>query len=267
MKYGFIYETTNLYNGMKYIGQHKRTQDINDPDDSWYLGSGTLLCKSIENTEKELGDNWRSNYKREILCECDSAEELNEKEEYYLTLVDAAKNPEYYNITNKSFEGFPVYKGMTLPDYWRENLSKSQKERASREDYVNPSQLPGVSEKISKTLKEKFASGECKKLYGDDNPARRPEVREKMKVSIKEAMNRPEVHEKSLAKGERLRNDPEFSKKISEGRIGEKNPCYNKIWINNGEINYRVTKEEFIEIYESQGFKEGRLCKPYGKRK
>ena len=318
MQYGFIYETTNLCNGMKYIGQHKRSQNINDPDDSWYLGSGTYLRNALTYYGLE-------NFSRRIIEDCDSDEELNIKEEYYLSLYDCANNPEYYNMTNSSTKKWPILEGENNPNYggksftpevckqisetkkenyakgitvawnkgkqmpeefcekisdtWdydkhygeetttRETMSKTMKEKVARGEWVNPISLPGVREKIGESMREGYASGRHKKLYGDDNPARRPEVRQKMSKSAKEAMNRPEVHAKSLANGERLRNDPEFSKKISEGRIGEKNPCYNKIWINNGEINYRVTKEEFIEIYESQGFKEGRLCKPYGKRK
>lgn len=36
MRYGFVYETINLINTKKYIGKHKRAQNIEDPDDSWY---------------------------------------------------------------------------------------------------------------------------------------------------------------------------------------------------------------------------------------
>lgn len=47
MKQYFIYETTNLKNGKKYIGKHYG--ELNDS----YLGSGTLLKKAIEKYGKE----------------------------------------------------------------------------------------------------------------------------------------------------------------------------------------------------------------------
>ena len=262
MRYGFIYETTNLYNGMKYIGQHKRSQNLEDPDDSWYLGSGTRLTMSIKHAEEVLGESWRSNYSRIILCECDSKDELNEKEEYYLNKVDAANNEDYYNITNKSSEGYPVTKGMRLPDYWRENCRKAQIARYhSTEDH--PLKREESKKKSAESIKRAYAEGRIKKLYGKDNPASRDEVKEKISKSTKEAMWRPEVREKFL---QAIKNNktPESLEHMRQAKLGENNPCYNKIWINNGKYNRRVSREEFIEIYKSQGFIEGALCNPYG---
>lgn len=56
--YGFIYITTNLINGKKYIGKRKCT--FNEYDDS-YLGSGKLLLQAVEKYGK-------SNFSREIKC-------------------------------------------------------------------------------------------------------------------------------------------------------------------------------------------------------
>lgn len=259
MRYGFIYETTNLITGHKYIGQHKRSQDINDPDDSWYLGSGLMLGNAIESYGVE-------NFSRRIIEDCDSAEELNEREVYHIRLVDAVNSHEYYNLSDAPQSGYPVTKGMKLPEYWKEHLSEAQKIRYhTTEDH--PLKDPKTYKKISQTLREGYESGRIKKLYGEDNPATRSEVKEKISITTQEAMRRPEVHEKMLAFGARLSNDSEFSKKISEGRLGENNPCYGKIWINNGEYNRRVYREEFINEYQSQGFLEGRLSKSYGPRK
>lgn len=97
MKYGFIYETTNLINGKKYIGSHVRTQNINDPDDSWYLGSGVYLSHAIDKYGKE-------NFSRVILEEADNEEDLTRLESLYLNSVDAANNPMYYNLTNSSYQ-------------------------------------------------------------------------------------------------------------------------------------------------------------------
>lgn len=48
--YGYIYLTTNLINGKKYIGQH--ASPVFEPDR--YIGSGVILWKAIKNTEKKI---------------------------------------------------------------------------------------------------------------------------------------------------------------------------------------------------------------------
>lgn len=145
MRYGFIYETTNLINGKKYIGQHRREFDEQDPDDSWYLGSG----KYFTNAVNKYGF---SNFKRVILEDCDSAEELNERESFYLELVDAANNPMYYNMTNGAYRGGnkgyhhseetkekigtrsgATRTGLPLSDSHRANISKSLSTDANRQ--------------------------------------------------------------------------------------------------------------------------------------
>ena len=47
--YGYIYETTNLINGKKYIGKHKA-----DCFDKSYIGSGTILTRAIKNMEDRI---------------------------------------------------------------------------------------------------------------------------------------------------------------------------------------------------------------------
>lgn len=60
----FVYITTNLISGKKYIGKHS-TSNIDDG----YLGSGILIKKAISSYGKE-------NFKREILCMFDTAKEV-----------------------------------------------------------------------------------------------------------------------------------------------------------------------------------------------
>jgi hypothetical protein len=83
--YFFVYETTNLINGMKYRGIHK-TKNINDK----YLGSGTTFINAIKKYGKE-------NFKREILEFCNSYDELLEREKIYVN-EDWVKNRNNYNI-------------------------------------------------------------------------------------------------------------------------------------------------------------------------
>lgn len=87
--YGFIYLTTNLVNGKKYIGQHKITNHYGDDDN--YLGSGKILKQAIDKYGRE-------NFVREILDYAYSRDELNDKEQCYIASYHAVEDDEFYNI-------------------------------------------------------------------------------------------------------------------------------------------------------------------------
>ena len=78
-KYHFIYKTTNLLSGRYYIGMHS-TNDLNDG----YLGSGTLLRRSINKHGKE-------NHSIEILEFVNSREQLAAREKEIVSLQEVAK--------------------------------------------------------------------------------------------------------------------------------------------------------------------------------
>ena len=86
--YGFIYITTNNINGKKYIGQKKY-----DACGNWkyYLGSGIILTKSIKKYGKE-------NFSKEIIEECETKEQLNEREKYWISYYNAVDSDDFYNI-------------------------------------------------------------------------------------------------------------------------------------------------------------------------
>ena len=79
-----IYKTTNLVNGKIYIGQDKN----NNPN---YYGSGKLLKLAI----KKYG---KKNFKKEILEECTSIDELNEREIYWIGFFKSNDRYTGYNI-------------------------------------------------------------------------------------------------------------------------------------------------------------------------
>ena len=83
-KYGFIYITTNLLNGMKYVGKHSRNDDN-------YLGSGVRLKTAVE----EFGEE---NFEREIIAYAYSSEQLNSLEKAYIDTFNAVNDPMFYNL-------------------------------------------------------------------------------------------------------------------------------------------------------------------------
>lgn len=86
-----IYKTTNLVNNKIYIGQDKN----NNPN---YFGSGDLIKRSL----KKYG---KKKFVKEILCECDTIEELNEKERFYINEYNSTNKGIGYNITIGGMDG------------------------------------------------------------------------------------------------------------------------------------------------------------------
>jgi hypothetical protein len=84
--FGYIYETTNLINGKKYIGQKTSKIFLKEK----YLGSGTYLKRALNKYGKE-------NFKVRLIEECDSKEELDSQEIYWIDYYNAVKSKDYYN--------------------------------------------------------------------------------------------------------------------------------------------------------------------------
>lgn len=111
-KYGFIYITTNNINGKKYIGQKSYHKS------NWktYLGSGIHLKRAIDKYGKE-------NFSREIIEECSTKEELDEREIYWISFYNAVESDLFYNIANGGDGGY------TVAGYSEEELEKYIKKR------------------------------------------------------------------------------------------------------------------------------------------
>jgi ribosome-binding protein aMBF1 (putative translation factor) len=79
-----IYKTTNLVNGKFYIGKDSKNNHN-------YLGSGKILKQAI----KKYG---KTNFRKEILEECFSMEDLNEQEKYWIKTLNSRDLSIGYNI-------------------------------------------------------------------------------------------------------------------------------------------------------------------------
>lgn len=86
--YGFIYITTNLINGKRYLGLKRFNVKY-----SWldYLGSGVFLKEDIETLGKE-------NFSRNIILICYSEEELNRAEYDLSVFFNVVESSDWYNV-------------------------------------------------------------------------------------------------------------------------------------------------------------------------
>ena len=160
--YGFIYITTNKINGKKYIGQKKYCGNYET-----YLGSGIALKNAIAKYGRE-------NFTREIIEECGTKDELDEREKYWIKYYDATNSDNFYNITNGGDGGFGS--GKNSPWYGK-HLSKETKDKLSKmkSGENNPFYGKTHSDEVKKRLSEKASKQRHSK-----------ETKDKLSKSIKE---------------------------------------------------------------------------------
>ena len=203
-----IYMTTNLVNGKQYIGKDIKNR-------SNYLGSGTVLKKAILKNGKE-------NFKKEIIEVCSSHEELIRREEYWLNYYDAANNPLFYNMHNKSYGGTP-----------KENLSAETRRKLSDSHRGENNAFYGKKHSIEtkKKLRESL-SGEKSHWYGKTHSEETKKKLSEMKMGeLNPNFGKPhsKEHNEKISKtlsGRKLSQSHIDKLKISN--TGINNPMYGK---------------------------------------
>lgn len=114
--FGFIYITTNMINGVRYIGQRRFSRGYET-----YLGSGKILKKAIKKYGKE-------NFIRSIVAIAYSKEELDKLEIEFIKNYNAVDSDDFYNIsdgghTGNNFAGKSEEEMIKI----RQKMSKNQK--------------------------------------------------------------------------------------------------------------------------------------------
>ena len=226
--YYLIYKITNLINNKIYVGKHK-TNNVNDN----YMGSGTLLKKAIEKYGIE-------NFKKEILFECKSEEEMTNLE-IKIVNEDFVNRKDTYNITLGGIGSW--YRANSLHFNGNNQFIRNK----------SPKEIENM---------RKIAVAHCKetKLKRSKNEEYVKQCRENMSKGLKKAWTikkHPWIGRKhSLETRIKMSNT---SKKI---RIGENNPNYGKMWIYNLDLKIsKSIKKEELDLYLNQGWFKGRKLK------
>lgn len=152
--YGYIYETTCIPTGMKYIGMHKWSKSTLD---SRYLGSGIYLKRAV----KKYG---RENFSCRIIEWCETRQELLEREKYHISITKAPIDEGYYNIEDGGQGGHSEYYKQPVTEKQLKSLERGRHLPASakqREQLANRRRNINVSEATREKLRQNQLGKKC----------------------------------------------------------------------------------------------------------
>ena len=210
--YGYIYITTNTLNNKIYVGQHKSFCF-----DHRYYGSG----KALKNAINKYGI---SNFTCQLLEECSSKEQLDEREKYWIKYYNSTDSKIGYNITS----GGGGVCGYSLSEEAKNKLRESTRNRNLN---LPPEYYDEVGQhKVGNRMMNK--DGKCIRVH-------------------------PQYFESYLNDGWVF-----GGLKRNVNKSGENNPAFGKsyvkgrVWIHMGEERLYI-KKEYLPIYEKDGWKRG----------
>lgn len=185
----YIYLTTNLVNNKKYIGQHK-----GKPDDN-YFGSGTTIMKALKKYGKE-------NFKKDILCFCETREEADKKEREYIKLYNAVEDKMFYN----NQEGGKSADGWRACHRWfKTHPEEAQQFYKRNGERLQQWRIDHPEEFQDKAVKP-FEEGA--KKYWNAHPEERKKCIEKMNENLdKWRKNHPEEYQAQIDNWRRAGNE------------------------------------------------------------
>ena len=250
MMYGYVYETTCLVNGKKYIGQHK-----SECFDEKYLGSGKTFVKALNKYGKE-------NFKCKILKECYSREELNASEKYFIKLNEATNSSAYYNISEGG-EGHCC-------EPWNKGKQGVQERTAEMENALEKGRHLPPSDK----LKQKLSEYRKNVIVSDDTKEKLRHL-QLGKICVNNGLTNKYIRQDELetylnngfVKGKLFKNLDErtakfkqthYSKDNSEWKNKISNSIKGRIWVNNNIDQHQIKKEE-LDTYINNGYSLGRI--------
>lgn len=225
--FGYVYITTNNITGVKYIGQRFSKQIKGSFYDDIYLGSGIVLNRAIKKYGKE-------NFSKEIVQICNSKEELNEAEKYWINYYKANinSNSQFYNIAAGGAAGDNwTGKSNEYKEYFKQIISTSNRQRKRNPDNIKGNKNPAYGKKwCNDGIKNYLLCHE-------------------------------EIKARNLTLG--LLRTKEHNQKISKSHKGKKHnysSTQSRICYNNGIVNIFIYPSD-IEEYETAGWVKGMIRK------
>lgn len=251
--YGFVYKITiinnesDLYNKF-YIGKHK----CNDLSDG-YICSGTIINNylykhfGLKRYLRKSQDYNSIGVKREILCICETKEELNNKEIFFIKEGRISKD-----CLNQSKGGEGVLElSQECKQKQLQNVKKTRSSKLSREKTSIRSKENWKKDEYIKLQKLHHNSELSKQKWrkATENNFKDENFRKKHSIATKEAMHRPDVKEKmyrSMHTKEYHEKTSERCKKFYENNSSLKRQIASKVsnhWKNMTEEEYNRRRE------------------------
>jgi len=184
-KYGYIYCTTDLTNGMKYIGQKKSGKFIQN-----YFGSGKIIKPKL----KKRPDDFRV----DLIEWCYNQEELNERE--YDWTVAIGLYPLSYNLCygGGATSGYKHTKESKIAMSENTKGEKHPFYRMKRPEHSEKMKVAMMGKNIGKIHSEKFCKNRSEKMKGENNPMNNPEVSKKVSEALKD-IPKSEEHKRNIS--------------------------------------------------------------------
>lgn len=257
---GYIYITTNNLNNKKYIGRRTSTIFLAEK----YLGSGIHLQNAVKKYGKE-------NFTVELIEECETYDELVEREIYYIKQYDAVNSIEFYNESYGGYsEGF-IQGGQNIActERARKLNSEAHKGKKMSSEFCEHQRQIHLGKPSG--MSGKKHSEETKTQIGN-------------KTTINNLNRDPSIYKRTseTAKGNKMMNKDgvcirvhpqDFNRYLSEGwvfgglkrnvnRSKENNPMFGRSavkgrrWIHKGEDRLYVYESE-LETYLADGWMFG----------
>lgn len=226
--YGYIYKTTDLTNNKIYVGQHKSNEF-----DNTYYGSGVIITKLLNKYGTER-------FSCELLESCQSEDELNQKEIYWIDKLNCLDKNIGYNLASGGSFGDSGYhqgmKGKSQSNYQKQQASIANSHPKSKQ----------MKNKMSKALKgnHNASNGKGMKFIHKGDTQKR----------VKEE-NIPKYLLEGWVKGKsnkiRIAQQKAFKEKYANGK-----------YITNG-IDSKFVDNKDLENWLNQGWKLGKGPKNY----
>lgn len=226
--YGYIYETTNLINGKRYIGRHKSGVFTND-----YKGSG----KHLGNAIRKYG--WDS-FSVRLMIPCFTEEELNSEEEFLIDYFDCVNSKEYYNEYPGGHGGFPT--GELSPNYGCKQSSETIERR--RKNLLGRVHSEDSRKKISDSVKFQ---------YSNLSEAERSELQRKRAEGRVNKPSNFKGHHFSKESKEKMSKSLSGVNHPLYGKFGPDNPSYGQVRSSEQRARISAGKIGKKRVYNSDG--------------
>ena len=246
--YGYIYETTCIPTGKKYIGMHKWSKNTIDSN---YFGSGIALKIAIEKYGKE-------NFSCKVIEWCKTRNELLEKEAYYISKYKAPINENYYNIADGGCGGHSEYYTQPVTQHQLDCLEYGRHLPASSRLKQTLSEL-FTGREVSNETREKLRQAQLGKKCINNGVENKFINKNELSSYLESGWEMGQLPKDRTFQIEKFKNTHYNKDKanLEDWKNKIRDSVKGRRWVTDGKID-KLIKQDDLEYYLSIGFYLGR---------